>query len=345
MFGRIISALAPRCIYSNEKQLRLSASCGDVTAVSDLLAHGARADVTGKDGRDPLTLAMDGCHLDVILILRKHMQDVKTTQEDALHWAARMGAAGLVEKLMILGVQGDHKDDQGKTAMFIAVESDNLDVVEVLLRYGADVRVTSRSSPNENDRDVHMTPMFLAIESDKPCFVRRLLEAGSLLTSDSPRGVTYSAINFACFAGNLGTVKLLLEQGADINKMDTDHGYTPLMCAVDLGHTAIAVHLIENWADYTPRTTQYSNETALEMAVSNNQAEMIEGLKQGILERVRRRMAARVIAAAMAKNVVVAKRRRNKIRALVLRSAPSFQQTDAYNACIMEMIVDNLCMD
>ena len=51
-------------------------------------------------------------------------------------------------------------------------------------------------------------------------------------------------------------VQYLVEQGADLNKTTTDvHGYTPLAMAVELGHLAVAVCLMEcGLADLNVRT-------------------------------------------------------------------------------------------
>ena len=54
----------------------------------------------------------------------------------------------------------------------------------------------------------------------------------------------YSAAN----KGYLEIVKLLIENGADINKSNND-GWTPLYSAADKGHLEVVKLLIENGAD------------------------------------------------------------------------------------------------
>ena len=53
--------------------------------------------------------------------------------------AAYNGNRSIVQELVVEGVDVDLADEQGKTALMLAVVSKRMDIVEVLLNAGADV--------------------------------------------------------------------------------------------------------------------------------------------------------------------------------------------------------------
>jgi ankyrin repeat protein len=62
-----------------------------------------------------------------------------------------------------------------------------------------------------------------------------------------------SPIHEAALAGDVELVKLLIENGADVDDRDVQ-GYTPLLLAIQAGHTDIAKVLIANGADVNARS-------------------------------------------------------------------------------------------
>src|SRR5215470_3037698 len=78
--------------------------------------------------------------------------------------------------------------------------------------------------------------------------VKQLLDGGVDVNTKFRYNAT--AIFFACDAGNLDVVKVLLDHGADLTIKDTFYGFTPLMLAVSPAqnrrpeHTEIAKLLI-----------------------------------------------------------------------------------------------------
>lgn len=74
-------------------------------------------------------------------------------------------------------------------------------------------------------------------------------------------------------AGEDDTVRLLLEQGADVN-VRTRYNTTPIFFAVDRGNTAIVRLLLENGADLSIRDTFY-NTTVIDWVSSDENLEMM----------------------------------------------------------------------
>ena len=77
---------------------------------------------------------------------------------------------------------------------------------------------------------------------------------------------------FAAFNGHTGTVKLILEHGADVNAKDSDE-QTALMFAAEKGYTEIVKLLLEYGADANIQNTDsfsYGVKTLLKKAQSAN---------------------------------------------------------------------------
>lgn len=106
--------------------------------------------------------------------------------------------------------------------------------------------------------------------------VTRLLDAGVDVNTKFRYNAT--ALFYACDAGHLDVVKVLLERGADVNIKDTFYGLTPLMLAVSPArkktpaHTQIAKLLVEKGAQ--------GKEIALGAAIDDDD----EGLAQVVLD-------------------------------------------------------------
>jgi ankyrin repeat protein len=132
----------------------------------------------------------------------------------------------------------------GSTALHWAVERDDLEMVDVLLRAGA--RVTARTREG-------VTALQLAAENGSAPILVRLLRAGA-----DPNGpLTPSrdtALMMAARTGKADAVRALVEAGADVNAVETWGGTTPLMWAVSEGHDEAARILIAAGADVNARS-------------------------------------------------------------------------------------------
>ena len=70
----------------------------------------------------------------------------------------------------------------------------------------------------------------------------------SFETIDTTNALGDNALHCVCVWGDLGAVKLLVENGIEINQRG-DLGHTPLRVAVDFGFQEIADYLIAHGAD------------------------------------------------------------------------------------------------
>lgn len=113
-------------------------------------------------------------------------------------------------RFLMLGYSPNLQDESGLSALFHAVRSGSLNLVELLVRYGADV--------NEQSGDRGTSPLMEAAGTGRVGMTRLLLEAGADPDTVSTYG--QSALILAASEGHLGTVQLLLEHGADTELVD-----------------------------------------------------------------------------------------------------------------------------
>jgi ankyrin repeat protein len=80
----------------------------------------------------------------------------------------------------------------------------------------------------------------------------------------------------AIVAGDVATVRVLLENGANVNAKDRD-GVSILMHAINFEHLGVVKLLLSHGADISLR---YHGKTPLMYAVEQNKTEIVEILKQ-----------------------------------------------------------------
>jgi N-acetylmuramoyl-L-alanine amidase len=121
--------------------------------------------------------------------------------------------------------------------LIIAVNDGNIQAVEDLLTFGADVNLRMTEG---------ITPLFIASQKGHTEIVKLLLEKGAQVDVKDTEGTT--PLFIASQKGHTEIVKLLLEKGAQVDAKDTE-GTTPLDAASSKGHTEIVKLLLEKGAD------------------------------------------------------------------------------------------------
>ena len=114
----------------------------------------------------------------------------------------------------------------GTTALHWAVRADDLETADLLIRAGANVSAANREA---------VTPMQLAAINGSALMLEKMIKAGANPNASlSKFGDT--ALMLAARTGKSNAVKLLLDNGGDINAIETWGGTTPLMWAVSERH-------------------------------------------------------------------------------------------------------------
>ncbi len=96
-------------------------------------------------------------------------------------------------------------------------------------------------------------------------FLANLLFLGSFALAETALA---SPIHEAAVSGDVELVEMLIANGADVDDRDV-HGYTPLLLAIQAGHTNIAKVLIDNDADVNARAVNDGGEevTPLDLSI------------------------------------------------------------------------------
>ena len=132
----------------------------------------------------------------------------------------------------------------GSTALHWAVERDDLELADLLIRAGARVDARTREG---------VMPMQLAAVNGSAQMIDRLLKAGA----DPNLQLTASAdtaVMMAARTGNPDAIRVLVEAGANVNAKENWGGTTALMWAASEGHSGVARALIAAGADVNARS-------------------------------------------------------------------------------------------
>ena len=153
----------------------------------------------------------------------------------------------------------------GMTALHWAAYQDDLDLVDRLLRAGANPRASNRYG---------VTPLSLACTNANVAMVERLLEAGADPNASLPGGET--VLMTAARTGRVGAVRALIARGADVHAKESREGQTAMMWAAAEGHVEVLEALIQAGADF--KTPLDSGFTPLLFAVREGRIGAVKAL-------------------------------------------------------------------
>lgn len=158
-------------------------------------------------------------------------------QAGEIHEASRDGQIENVKQLLILGVDVNAKDKDGRTPLFYAAFKSNIALHKLLIAKGADV--------NAKDVDGH-TPLHEAAFKDNIEAAKLLIAKGADINAKDKDGRT--PLHRSTRHDNTELAKMLIAKGADVNAKDK-YGYTPLYMTTDSGYIEFTKLLITKGAD------------------------------------------------------------------------------------------------
>ncbi|XP_033626087.1 uncharacterized protein LOC117289186 isoform X2 [Asterias rubens] len=185
------------------------------------------------------------------------------------------------------GVKGPKHDDklesvlnsitpgQG-TMLHLASKLGNADVVRALLISGADPSVLDENKNTAYEKScsdqvsrVYHDVLLQAVAQSNLVLATNLLKAGIDINDVDDEETGNTPLHWAASYGNLDTVKLLCEKGADINSANVD-GATALHDAVSRGDVAIVSELVRKGAKTTVKAKKgkYATKTPMSLAES-----------------------------------------------------------------------------
>eukprot|EP00794_Sanderia_malayensis_P018859 gene18859-20759_t len=192
----------------------------------------------------------------------------------ALHYAASIGDERMLHILLQCGLTIDVEktDDEGKTALFKAVEVFSPGGVQALLEHKAVI----------DTWDNHMsTPLHIATVNRKTDIVTLISNSNGNLNIKDKMGFT--PLHVAAAFGFLEIATILIDRGADINSIDS-LGRTPLMAAACEG-TPKMVHLLIGCGADSAIKDNYNH-----TAVDHSRQNQSESMTKIIIEAVARKI-------------------------------------------------------
>lgn len=205
------------------RELITAADKGDIGKVVALLDSGVDVNAVFKDGS-------------------------QLSGRTALMVASLHGYENLVGVLIKRGANVNLKADTGETALLLAMDSEDLKTIEVLVSAGAD--------PNVQVSSFHageITPLIRTINANPELRLEMVKILIAAKAEINPTGkFLMSPLMHAL--EDLEIVKLLISHGADIHQRNF-RGATPLMGAAGAGDIAVVRYLIERGADVNARDT------------------------------------------------------------------------------------------
>lgn len=177
----------------------------------------------------------------------------KGTAAEELASAVKNESKGRIKEILrISKISPDTKEPKyGHTLLMLAVVNNLDESVQILLEAGADPNMRSAKNEGEN------TPMFLACN---PIFKRQICDLDVMKLLIDHKGnvndslkvqflnadyiVKYTPLIEACKSDCLDLVKLLVENGADINSYDYKEGFGPISKAIIYDNLHILKYLV-----------------------------------------------------------------------------------------------------
>lgn len=197
-----------------------------------LLRAGADPNAANRYGVTPLSLACTNGDAELVALLLQagaHANTPLPGGETPLMTASRTGVVASVKALLAAGAAVDGKDaTRGQSALMWAAAEGHAQVVQELLRAGADVRATLPSG---------FTPLLFAVREGRLDVVRLLVEAGA----DVNEPIPMEPGRRRSYGGRLPPA-----------------GATPLLLAVMNAHFSVAAELLDAGANPNADLTGYT---------------------------------------------------------------------------------------
>ncbi|HJU41897.1 MAG TPA: ankyrin repeat domain-containing protein [Vicinamibacterales bacterium] len=164
-----------------------------------------------------------------------------TAAESPIADAAARGDREAVKALLKKAADVNAAQGDGMTALHWAAMNGDVELTQMLIVAGANVRATTRLGT--------YTPLYLASQQGHAPVIQALVNAGADVKAGTPNGTT--PLMVAAASGELDAVKVLVENGADVNGKDGVRLQTPLMYAAASNRASVIEYLAANGADVT----------------------------------------------------------------------------------------------
>lgn len=177
---------------------------GNYQGMSMLMLALSRA--TSHGNLDIIELLLDQ-RADIHVIRTIRPEDAPDKGQTALWWAANLGDASLVRRLLAAGADPNIPDQHGSTAFLQAASGNHCDVATLLREAGA--KTDARISDGRN-------AIQLACNNGHTSMVKMLLDAGEDV-NQAPSSSGFTLLMTAVSSNHVELARLLIARGADVN--------------------------------------------------------------------------------------------------------------------------------
>lgn len=209
--------------------LHYAAENGHEDLVKLLIEKGSQVDIKDQKGYTPLNYALKGDYKTIVDLL---IAKGANAADLSVYLAAYMGDSDRIKKYIESRADLNTEDEKGDTLLCYAAKSGNMQIVKLLVEAGADVNTGSK-----------WPPLYVAVDNNNTELAEYLIDKGAQVDPDNDW--EWTPLQEAPYAAGVEMVKLLLENGADINAGP----WTALYAAVDKDRKDIVEFLIQNGAD------------------------------------------------------------------------------------------------
>lgn len=263
---------------------------GSHAVLTELILLGAKIESRQRTGLTPLMLAAETGELRASSILLDAGANAAVTDSSSntlLHLAARGNNLQLLQLLLLHNIKLNRENDEGATALDLAMRKRNGEFAEALRSAGArhghafqmnqqrsvknvwQHNMTAKTDLNETLKDWPL--LSLAVWRNKQEAIADLLKTSELDELD-PEG--YSALHRAVWRGQPDTLKQLLDAGAGLQVLTPARGNALHLLARRTN--ANIVHVAQQLlaAGVKVALEDETGATALELAISNNKVQL-----------------------------------------------------------------------
>jgi ankyrin repeat protein len=220
--------------------LHVAAQYGNVEIMDCLIKAGANVNEVDYNGDTPLFCAVANIETEAVIHLIENVADVNLCECGS----------------------------KGRSPLHAAAEYGNLEILDCLIKAGANVNLLDSDSA---------TPLFRAVTRDKTEAAIHLIRNGSDVNVCEGRFKGRSPLHAAAEYGQLEIMDCLIKAGADVIVHDSD-GATPLFRAVAKGKTEAVILLIRNGADVNVCAGGFRGRSPLHAAAEYRNLEIMDCL-------------------------------------------------------------------
>lgn len=190
---------------------------------------GADINTTNRGGFTPLMSAEKNNN--------KSMLNLLITLNGDFIYAATNDNIEAIDNLILWHKNPNFQNDNGDTALMIAVKKSNIEIIKKLVTYGADKEIKNNKG---------LTPLFQAVLNNNLEIVVNLVKAGAYINTSNP--ANFTILISAIKNNNMEMAKLLIDLGADLDYKN-EAGFTALISAAEGGHMKMVSYLVEKGAN------------------------------------------------------------------------------------------------